>query len=124
MTVGGEIHWWALTAKPIPLQYFYAITIKLLVEPASGTIVDTLTAVRSYSVRPYLAPFAAGLAPMLAAHPTNLAVAPLAAGAQSGGLFQMPTASRNVRSSTSRCAAYPLRSRSGAWTRRCISRTR
>ena len=42
----------ALTAKPIPLQYFYAITIKLLVEPASGTIVDTLTAVRSYSVRP------------------------------------------------------------------------
>jgi len=72
----------ALTAKPIPLQYFYAITIKLLVEPASGTIVDTLTAVRSYSVRPYLAPFAAGLAPMLAAHPTNLAVAPLAAGSK------------------------------------------
>jgi len=44
--------------------------------------VDTLTAVRSYSVRPYLAPFAAGLAPMLAAHPTNLVVAPLAAGSK------------------------------------------
>ena len=72
----------ALTAKPIPLQYFYAITIKLLVEPASGTIVDTLTAVRAYSVRPVLAPFAAGLAPMLAAHPANLAAAPLAAGSK------------------------------------------
>jgi hypothetical protein len=70
----------ALTAKPIPLQYFYAITIKLLVEPASGTIVDTLTAVRAYSVRPVLGPFAAALAPVLAAHPANLAAAPLAAG--------------------------------------------
>jgi hypothetical protein len=72
----------ALTAKPIPLQYFYAIDIKLLVEPASGTIVDTLTAVRAYSVRPVLGPFAAALAPMLAAHPANLASAPLAAGSK------------------------------------------
>ena len=72
----------ALTAKPIPLQYFYAITIKLLVEPASGTIVDTLTAVRAYSVRPDLGPFAAGLTPMLAAHPSNLAAAPLADGSK------------------------------------------
>jgi hypothetical protein len=72
----------ALTARPIPLQYFYAITIKLLVEPASGTIVDTLTAVRAYSVRPVLGPFAATLAPMLAAHPANLAAAPLAAGSK------------------------------------------
>jgi hypothetical protein len=72
----------ALTAKPIPLQYSYAITLKLLVEPASGTIVDTLTAVRAYSVRPDLGPFAAGLAPMLAAHPANLAAAPLAAGSK------------------------------------------
>jgi hypothetical protein len=72
----------AVTAKPIPLQYFYAITIKLLVEPASGTIVDTLTAVRAYSVRPVLGPFAAALAPMLAAHPANLAAAPLAAGSK------------------------------------------
>jgi hypothetical protein len=72
----------ALTAKPIPLQYFYATSVKLLVEPASGTIVDTLTAVRSWSVRPNLGPFAAGLAPMLAAHPTNLAAAPLAAGSK------------------------------------------
>jgi Porin PorA len=72
----------ALTAKPIPLQYFYATKAKLLVEPATGAIVDTLSAVRSWSVRPYLAPFAAGLAPMLAAHPTNLAVAPLAAGSK------------------------------------------
>jgi hypothetical protein len=72
----------ALTARPIPLQYFYAITIKLLVEPASGTIVDTLTAVRAYSVRPVLRPFAATLAPMLAAHPANLAAAPLAAGSK------------------------------------------
>jgi len=72
----------ALTARPIPLQYFYAITIKLLVEPASGTIVDTLTAVRAYSVRPFLVPFAATLAPMLAAHPANLAAAPLAAGSK------------------------------------------
>ncbi len=72
----------ALTAKPIPLQYFYAITIKLLVEPASGTVVDTLTAVRAYSVRPELGPFAAGLAPMLAAHPANLASAPLVAGSK------------------------------------------
>jgi len=72
----------ALTAKPIPLQYFYAINIKLLVEPASGTIVDTLTAVRAYSVRPELGPFAAALAPMLAAHPTNPAAAPLAAGSK------------------------------------------
>ena len=37
----------ALTVKPIPLQYFYAINIKLLVEPASGTIEDTLAAVRA-----------------------------------------------------------------------------
>ena len=72
----------ALTARPIPLQYFYAITIKLLVEPASGTIVDTLTAVRAYSVRPVLGPFAATLAPMLAAHPANLAAAPLTAGSK------------------------------------------
>jgi hypothetical protein len=72
----------ALTAKPIPLQYFYAITIKLLVEPASGTVMDTLTAVRAYSVRPVLGPFAAALAPMLAAHPANLAAAPLAAGSK------------------------------------------
>jgi len=72
----------ALTAKPIPLQYFYAINIKLLVEPASGTIVDTLTAVRAYSVRPELGPLAAALAPMLAAHPTNPAAAPLAAGSK------------------------------------------
>jgi len=72
----------ALTARPIPLQYFYAISIKLLVEPASGTIVDTLTAVRAYSVRPVLGPFAAALAPMLAAHPANLAAAPLAAGSK------------------------------------------
>lgn len=71
-----------LTAKPIPLQYFYAITIKLLVEPASGTIVDTLTAVRAYSVRPVLGSFTAGLAPMLTAHPANLAAAPLAAGSK------------------------------------------
>jgi Porin PorA len=71
-----------LTARPIPLQYFYAITIKLLVEPASGTIVDTLAAVRAYSVRPELGPFAAALAPMLAAHPANLAAAPLAAGSK------------------------------------------
>lgn len=72
----------ALTAKPIPLQYFYAVSIKLLVEPASGTIVDTLTAVRAYSVRPILGPFAAALAPMLTAHPANLASAPLAAGSK------------------------------------------
>jgi hypothetical protein len=72
----------ALTAKPISLQYFYAISIKLLVEPASGTIVDTLTAIRAYSVRPVLGPFAAALAPMLAAHPANLASAPLAAGSK------------------------------------------
>jgi hypothetical protein len=72
----------ALTAKPIPLQYFYAITIKLLVEPASGTVVDTLTAVRAYSVRPVLGPFAAALAPIVAAHPANLAAAPLAAGSK------------------------------------------
>ena len=72
----------ALTAKPIPLQYFYAITIKLLVEPASGTIVDTLTAVRAYSVRPDLGPFAAGLTPMLAAHPANPDAAPLADGSK------------------------------------------
>jgi Porin PorA len=72
----------ALTARPIALQYFYAITIKLMVEPSSGTIVDTLTAVRAYSVRPVLGPFAATLAPMLAAHPANLAAAPLAAGSK------------------------------------------
>ncbi len=72
----------ALTAKPIALQYYYAVTIKLLVEPASGTIVDTLTAVRAYSVRPDLGPFAAGLAPMLAAHPNNPAAAPLADGSK------------------------------------------
>ncbi len=72
----------ALTAKPIPLQYYYATHAKLLVEPATGAIVDTLTAVRSYSVRPDLGPFAAGLAPMLAAHPTNLAAAPLADGSK------------------------------------------
>ena len=72
----------ALTVKPIPLQYFYAINIKLLVEPASGTIVDTLAAVRADRIGPDLGPFAAGLAPMLAAHPSNPAAAPLADGSK------------------------------------------
>lgn len=72
----------ALTAKPIPLQYFYAASAKLLVEPATGAIVNTLTTVRSYSVRPDLSSFVAGLAPMLAAHPSNPAATPLADGSK------------------------------------------
>jgi hypothetical protein len=70
----------ALTATPIPLQYFYASQSKLLVEPATGMIVDMVTVVRAYSVRPDLGPFMAGLAPILAAHPTNPVAAPLLAG--------------------------------------------
>jgi hypothetical protein len=69
-----------LTATPIPLQYYYASQSKLLVEPATGTIVDIVNFVRAYSVRPNVGPLMAGLAPILAAHPTNPVAAPLAAG--------------------------------------------
>jgi len=72
----------ALIASPIPLQYFYASQSKLLIEPATGMIVDMVNVVRAYSVRLNLGPLAAGLAPILAAHPTNLAAAPLAAGSK------------------------------------------
>ena len=70
----------ALTATPIPLQYFYASQSKLLVEPATGMIVDMVNVIQAYSVRPNLGPLTAGLAPILAAHPTNPAVAPLVVG--------------------------------------------
>jgi hypothetical protein len=72
----------ALIATPIPLQYSYASQSKLLIEPATGMIVDMVNVVRAYSVRLNLGPLAAGLAPILAAHPTNLAAAPLAAGSK------------------------------------------
>jgi Porin PorA len=72
----------ALIATPIPLQYSYASQSKLLIEPATGMIVDMVNVVRAYSVRLNLGPFAAGLAPILAAHPTNLVAAPLAAGSK------------------------------------------
>jgi hypothetical protein len=72
----------ALTAKPIPLQYMYASQAKLLVEPATGMIVDVVNDVRSYSVRLNLGPLAAGLAPILAAHPANPIAALLAAGSK------------------------------------------
>jgi hypothetical protein len=72
----------ALIAQPIPLRYLYASQGKLLVEPATGMIVDMITIVRSYSVRLNLGPLAAGLAPILAAHPTNLVAAALAAGSK------------------------------------------
>jgi len=70
----------ALTAMPIPLQYFYASQSKLLIEPTTGMIVDMVNVVRAYSVRPNLGPLMAGLAPILAAHPTNPVAAALAAG--------------------------------------------
>jgi hypothetical protein len=72
----------ALTAQPIPLQYLYASQGKLLVEPATGMIVDMVNIVRSYSVRFNLGPLAAGLAPILAAHPANPVAAALAAGSK------------------------------------------
>ncbi len=72
----------ALAATPIPLQYLYASHTKLLVEPATGMIVDIVNFVRSYSVRLNLGPFAAGLAPILAAHPANPVAALLAAGSK------------------------------------------
>ena len=72
----------ALTARPIPLHYLYASQSRLLIEPATGMIVDMVTVVRSYSVRLDLGPLAAGLAPILAAHPTNPVAALLAAGSK------------------------------------------
>jgi len=72
----------ALTAQPIPLQYLYASQGKLLVEPATGMIVDMVNIVRSYSVRLNLGPLTAGLAPILAAHPANPVAALLAAGSK------------------------------------------
>jgi hypothetical protein len=72
----------ALTARPIPLQYLYASQSRLLIEPATGMIVDMVNVVRSYSVHLNLGPFAAGLAPILAAHPANPVAALLAAGSK------------------------------------------
>lgn len=72
----------ALTATPIPLHYFYASQGKLLVEPATGMIVDMVNIVRAYSVQLDLGPFVAGLTPLLTAHPTNPAATPLADGAK------------------------------------------
>jgi len=69
----------ALTAKPIALRYSYATRSTLLIEPVSGMIVDMLNVVRSYSVSPDLGPLAAGLAPILAAHPGNPIATALAA---------------------------------------------
>lgn len=69
----------ALAAKLIPLRYSYATHSTLLVEPATGMIVDMLNVVRSYSVRADLGPFATGLASILAAHPGNPIAAALAA---------------------------------------------
>jgi Porin PorA len=72
----------ALTAQPIPLQYLYASQGTVLVEPATGMIVDMVNIVRSYSVRLNLGPLTAGLAPILAAHPANPVAALLAAGSK------------------------------------------
>ncbi len=68
----------ALTATPISLQYLYAFRCTLLVEPSTGAGVDVVALVRAYSVRPNLGPLAAGLAPVLAAHPANPVAARLA----------------------------------------------
>ena len=45
-------------------------------------VMDMVTVVRSYSVRLVLGPLAAGLAPILAAHPANPVAALLAAGSK------------------------------------------
>ncbi len=71
-----------LTARPIPLQYLYASQSKLLIEPATGMIVDMVNVVRSYSVRLNIGPFTTGLAPILAAHPANPVAALLVAGSK------------------------------------------
>lgn len=72
----------ALTATPIPLQYFYASQSTLLIEPTTGMIVDMVNVVRAYSVRPNVAPLIAGLTPILAAHPTNPVVPAMTTGAK------------------------------------------
>jgi hypothetical protein len=61
----------AATAAPIPLKYLYATHARVLVEPATGTVTDILSAARSYSARPDLARLAAALVPILAAHRSN-----------------------------------------------------
>ena len=78
LTAGQKAALAALTATPISLQYLYAFHSTLLVEPSTGATVEVVTLVRAYSVRPDLGPLAAGLAPILAAHPANPAAARLA----------------------------------------------
>ena len=81
----------SLTSAPIPLRYFYAAQAQTLVEPATGAIADVENYVRAYSVRPDLAPLAAGLTLILAAHRTSPAAATLLAAAkQLTGLQAQP----------------------------------
>lgn len=46
LTAAEKIRLAALTARPIPLQYYYASQSKLLIEPATGMIVDMVNVVR------------------------------------------------------------------------------
>jgi len=71
----------AATSAPIQLHYMYATHATLLVEPTTGAPVDVVTDVQSFAVKPDLAPLAAALTPILAAHAANPAVARLAAAA-------------------------------------------
>jgi Porin PorA len=79
----------AQTAKPIRLDYLYATHAQLLIEPSTGAIVDVVTDVRSYSVRPNLTGLVAGLTPIIAAHFTNPVVTKLLA---AGGQLTSPPA--------------------------------
>jgi hypothetical protein len=67
----------AQTAQPIRLNYLYATQAQLLIEPSTGTVVDVVTDVRSYSVRPNLTRLIAGLTPIITAHITNPVVTKL-----------------------------------------------
>jgi hypothetical protein len=71
----------ALAEQPIPLQYVYATSAQLLIEPTTGAIADIVSDVRAYSVRPSLTHLTAVLTPILAAHQSNPVAARLIAAA-------------------------------------------
>jgi hypothetical protein len=67
----------AATARPIPLQYLYATSAQILVEPSTGAFVDVLSETQAYSVRPVLTGLTVALTPILAAHASNPQIAKL-----------------------------------------------